>query len=177
MIETAVHLCKNSGSSLFDDIDFYQKFSGFAYQEFPGFKGKGELPAIFLAEGFEFCSKFFPQFLNVRLNIPFLIRYFKSASKSQELQVLKLTGSVEKDFRSIKEHLDIQDIASGVHVNPIDIHISILHDPQNMRNLVNGNSKFGINMSYRNICVSAGHNVRIDPNTNRNFGMFSSKLL
>ena len=84
---------------------------------------------------------------------------------------------IEKDFSSIEEDIYIQDITTCVHMNSIDMHLGILHNTQNMRYLVNTDTKLTIYMSYGYIGVTSSHDMRIDTDTHRHLWVLTTELL
>ena len=63
-----------------------------------------------------------------------------------------------------------------MHVDTVDVHFCILYNAQDMRNLVNTNSKFTINMPHRNIAVTPCHYVWVDANAHWYFRVLRAKL-
>ena len=64
-----------------------------------------------------------------------------------------------------------------MHVYSVNVHVGEFHNAQQMRYLVNAYPKFGIDMSNRNIGISARHHMRVDSDTDRDIGMLAAKLL
>ena len=148
MIETRINFRKNSRGSLLDDIDFHQEKACFTDQKFPRLKSQGQVPPIELAEFQEALAELLTQLLYICLNITFFVGYLKATTKVNKLQFPKVLGRIKKNFSSIEEHIYIQNIATCVHVNPIDMHLGILHNTQNMRYLVNTDTELTIYMPY-----------------------------
>ena len=63
-----------------------------------------------------------------------------------------------------------------MHVNAVDVHVGVFYDAQNVWHLMNGNPEFAIDVTDRNIGVSARHDVWIDANANRNIRIFGAKM-
>ena len=89
---------------------------------------------------------------------------------------MELFRGIEQNFSGVQKHFNVQNIRTGVHVNPVDVHLSVFYNAQNMWNLVNGNPEFTIDVSHRNILIAAGHNVRIDADANRNSWVFGAEM-
>src|SRR5690606_37782877 len=177
MVETGVDPGKHSGGSLLDHINLHQEFARLTYQEFARFKSKSQVSSVSLAKFLEPGCKFLSEFFDISFYVSLLIRYLNSTAEIEELKVLEIKCGIEENLRGSQENFDIKNIASGMHMAPVDIHPGILHDPHKMRHLVDGNSEFGIHMTYGNISVATRHAVRIDPDAHRNFRMFGPELL
>src|SRR6187551_2076086 len=54
-----------------------------------------------------------------------------------------------------------------MHVNSFHFQFGCLYNSFNMSDLVNGNTKFGINMACRYLEISSSHNMRIQPDQYR----------
>ena len=61
-------------------------------------------------------------------------------------------------------------------MNAVDVHFGQRYNAFDMRCLMYGNTKFGINMTYGYFGITTCHHMRIDADTNRNIGMFLTKL-
>src|SRR5690606_23898249 len=176
MIESGIHTGKDRGSRLLYHIDLGQEITGLADQEFSGFKGQGKVPSIFLAEFVEPGGEFPAQLLDIGLYVPLFVGDLKATAEVDELQVAEILGGFEQDLRGIEEHFNIQDIASRVHMDPIDVHVCQFHDSQQMGNLVYADTKLGVDMAHGNLGVSPGHHVGVDSDTYRDVRMLSPKL-
>ena len=62
-------------------------------------------------------------------------------------------------------------------MNTIDVHLCILDDAQDMRYLVNANTKLTIDMPYRDVGVAPSHDMRIDTDTHRHLWVLTTELL
>ena len=157
-------------------LTFTKKKPASLTKEFPRFKSQGQVSPIELAELQEALAELLPQFLYICLNITFLIGYFKATTKVNKLQFPKVLGGIKEDFSGVEEDIYIQDIATCVHVNPIDVHFGILYNTQNMRYLVNTYTKLTIYMPYRNLRVASSHNMWIDADTYRYLWVLAAEL-
>src|SRR5690606_20071688 len=129
MVETAVHLSKNRGSCLLDHIYLHQKLPSLAHQKLARLKSQSQFFAIFLTEFVETLAQFFTEFLHIRFNIAFFIGHFESASEVNKFKIIKIFGSIEKYFRGIKKNVDVQNIAASMHMDSVDIHPRVFHNP------------------------------------------------
>src|SRR5690606_17256687 len=99
-------------------------------------------PAIFLAELVESFGEFFAQLFDVGLDIPFFIRHFETTSKINELQIFEIFGRFKQNFGGVEENIDVQNIASRVHVDAVDVHFGQVHNTQQVGNLVYADPEF-----------------------------------
>ena len=64
-----------------------------------------------------------------------------------------------------------------MHVDAVDVHRRIFYNTKDMRDLVDGNSKFRVDMPHRDIGIPSCHNVWVDSDANRYVWISASELL
>ena len=154
---------RNIVTNMILEQDIERRNIKFTDQELLGFKGKGAFLPVLAAESIKTASQFCPHYFDIGLHVPLPIGQLKAASKVDKVQVPEVLCRFEEDFRGVQEDFDVQDVASGMHVDPVDVHSCQFHDPQKVRDLVDADAEFGIDVADGNFRMAPCHYMGVDP--------------
>ena len=86
--------------------------------------------------------------------------------------------NIARDRVSLTEHANIFDLTTCMHMHTGHFHFGAFYNALDVPDLVNGNTKLAINMPGRDLEITTGHNMWIQPDTNGiAIAVFITKLL
>ena len=162
VVEAAVDAHEHRGGGLLDDVRLHEEVACLADEELAGLEPQLEVAPVFLAEFVEARGELLAERFNIGLNIVWLIGDFEAAAEVNELEVFEMLCGFEQHVGTAQEHVHIEDVAAGVHVQPVHFDARGLHDALHVAKLVDADAELAVYMPGGDFRVAAREDVRVD---------------